>query len=455
MKIKSYNPANNELLGEVEETNINEIKNIVIKSRKAFELWGNLTLKERITYIQKLYKVIENRKKEFAELITNEMGMPISESLYDIDSGLEHIEWYINNAEKIIGNKVTYEDEKEIDKIIFEPKGVVAVIIAWNFPFSSFVWQAITNLIVGNTVIIKHSELVPLCSQFIYDMVNSILPENIYSVIYGAGEVGRNLVEQDIDLICFTGSTKTGQSLYKLAGEKFIEAVMECGGSAPGIIFDDADIDDVIEAMYINKFANSGQICDGQKRLIVHSSKKEEVINKLKKSIESKKIGNPLNEETEIGPLVSKSQLEKLENQVSDAINKGAKVICGGKRLENTNGNYYLPTIMTNISKDMKVYTEEVFGPVIPIITFDTIEEAISIANDTQYGLGGYVYTKDREKFDIIVKQLKTGMIAWNNLYYLRPCNQFGGYKKSGIGRNNSEFGLKELCNIKVVTYEK
>ena len=455
MKIKSYNPANNELLGEVEETNINEIKNIVIKSRKAFELWGNLTLKERITYIQKLYKVIENRKKEFAELITNEMGMPISESLYDIDSGLEHIEWYINNAEKIIGNKVTYEDEKEIDKIIFEPKGVVAVIIAWNFPFSSFVWQAITNLIVGNTVIIKHSELVPLCSQFIYDMVNSILPENIYSVIYGAGEVGRNLVEQDIDLICFTGSTKTGQSLYKLAGEKFIEAVMECGGSAPGIIFDDADIDDVIEAMYINKFANSGQICDGQKRLIVHSSKKEEVINKLKKSIESKKIGNPLNEETEIGPLVSKSQLEKLENQVSDAINKGAKVICGGKRLENTNGNYYLPTIMTNISKDMKVYTEEVFGPVIPIITFDTIEEAISIANDTQYGLGGYVYTKDREKFDIIVKQLKTGMIAWNNLYYLRPCNPFGGYKKSGIGRNNSEFGLKELCNIKVVTYEK
>lgn len=455
MKIKSYNPANNELLGEVEETNLKEIENIYSKSKEASKIWGYLTLKERISYIQKLYNVIKSNKQEFAELITNEVGMPISESLYDVDSGLEHIEWYMNNAEKIIGEKVTYEDDKEIDKIIFEPKGVAAVIIAWNFPFSSFVWQAVTNLIVGNTVIIKHSELVPLCSKFIYDMVNSVLPENVYNVVYGAGEVGRKLIEQDIDLICFTGSTKTGQSLYKLAGEKFIGVVLECGGSAPGIVFEDAEIDNVVEAMYINKFANSGQICDGQKRLIVHRSKMEEVCNKFKECIENKHIGNPLDEKTEIGPIVSIGQLEKLEEQVKDATRKGAKVICGGKRLEDNNGNYYLPTILTNITKDMRVYTEEVFGPVIPIIEFDTIEQAIDIANDTHYGLGGYVYTTDRQKFDKVVKELKTGMIAWNNLYYLRPCNPFGGYKKSGLGRNNSEIGLQELCNIKVITYEK
>lgn len=455
MKIKSYNPANNELLGEVEETKLNEIERIYRKSKEASKIWGYLTLKERILYIQKLYNIIKSKKQEFAELITNEVGMPISESLYDVDSGLEHIEWYMNNAPKIIGEKITYEDEKEIDKIIFEPKGVVAVIIAWNFPFSSFVWQAVTNLLVGNTVIIKHSELVPLCSKFIYDMVNSVLPKNVYNVVYGNGEIGRKIVEQDIDLICFTGSTKTGQSLYKIAGEKFIGAVLECGGSAPGIVFEDADIDNVIESMYINKFANSGQICDGQKRLIVHKSKIEEVCNKFKECIENKHIGNPLDEKTEIGPIVSIGQLEKLEEQVKDAVEKGAKVICGGKRLEYNNGNYYLPTILTNITKDMKVYTEEVFGPVIPIIEFDAIEQAINIANDTQYGLGGYVYTTDREKFDRVVKELKTGMIAWNNLYYLRPCNPFGGYKKSGLGKNNSEIGLQELCNMKIVTYEK
>lgn len=454
MVLKSYNPANNNIIGEVEQTSLSEINNIVYNSRIAFENWGYLKLTERLSYIQKLYDIIKIKKQEFAELLTNEMGMPISESLFDVDSGLEHIKWYIDNAKNIIGEKITYEDEQEIDKVIFEPKGVVAVIIAWNFPFSSFVWQAIPNLIVGNTVIIKHSEYVPLCSKYIYDMVSEILPKNVYSVIYGNGEVGEHLAKQNIDMICFTGSTKTGQHLYKLAGDKFIPIVLECGGSAPGIVFEDADIDSIIESMYINKFANTGQICDGQKRLIVQESKFEEVCQKFKQCIENKKIGNPLDENVEIGPLVSISQLEKLENQVQDAIQKGANIICGGKRLELNNGNYYLPTILTNITKDMKVYNEEVFGPVIPIIKFKTLEEAINIANDTQYGLGGYVYTSNNETFNIVAKKLKTGMIALNNLYYLRPCNPFGGYKKSGIGKNNSEFGIRNLCNIKVITYE-
>lgn len=455
MIIKSYNPANNELIGEVKSTDISDIEKIVNDSRIAFEEWGYLNLDERIAYIEKLYDKIKSKKDEFATLLTNEMGMPKSESLFDIDSGLEHIKWYIDNAKNIVGEKVTYEDEQEIDKIIFEPKGVVAIIIAWNFPFSSFVWQAVPNLIVGNTVVIKHSEYVPMCSKYIFDLVSSVLPQNVYNVVYGDGTVGECLVKQNIDMICFTGSTKTGQKLYRIAGEKFIPIVLECGGSAPGIIFEDADIDSVIESIYINKFANSGQICDGQKRLIVHESKFDEVCEKFKKCIQNKKIGNPLDESVELGPLVSKLQLEKLENQLDDAIQKGAKVICGGKRLELDNGNYYLPTILTNITKDMKVYNEEVFGPVIPIIKFKTFEEAINLANDTEYGLGGYVYTSNKLKFDMVVKKLKTGMIALNNLYYLRPCNPFGGYKKSGMGKNNSEFGLRELCNIKVVTYEK
>lgn len=455
MVIKSYNPANNKLIGQVESTSIDKIEEIVSNSKQAFEIWGYLPLNERLSFIRKIYDEIKNKKEELAKLITNEMGMAIRESLNDIDSGLECIEWYINNAQNIIEEKITYEDEKEIDKIIFEPKGVVAVIIAWNFPFSSFVWQAISNLVVGNTVVIKHSEYVPLCSKYIYDIVSSVLPPNVYSVIYGNGEVGENLVKQDVDMICFTGSTKTGQYLYKVAGEKFIPIILECGGSAPGIVFEDVDIDSVIESIYINKFANTGQICDGQKRLIVHESKFDEVCQKLKYCIENKKIGNPLEVETELGPLVSISQLEKLENQVEDAILKGAKVLSGGKRIKLDNGNYYLPTILTNITKDMKVYNEEVFGPVIPIITFKTLEEAINIANDTQYGLGGYVYTSDKSKYNKVVKKLKTGMIALNNLYYLKPCNPFGGFKKSGIGKNNSKYGLMELCNMKVVTYEK
>jgi succinate-semialdehyde dehydrogenase/glutarate-semialdehyde dehydrogenase len=455
MIIKSYNPSNNTLLGQVKSTELFEIKEIVSNSKLAFQTWKNLTIDERLDFLKNLYNEIKYKKEEFSELLTSEMGIPISEALLDIDSGLEYIKWYIDNAREILEDKITYEDAQEIDKIIFEPKGTVAVIIAWNFPFSSFVWQAVSNLVVGNTVVIKHSEYVPLCSKYIYDMVSKIFPKDVYSVVYGDVDVGKELVKQDIDMICFTGSTKVGQELYKVAAEKFIPIILECGGSAPGIVFDDVNIDSVIESIYINKFSNTGQICDGQKRLIVHESKFDELCDKLKAFISNKKIGNPLDKEVEIGPLANKSQLEKIDDQVQDAIKKGAKVICGGEKIDLDNGNYYMPTILTNITKDMKVYREEVFGPVIPIIKFNTIEEAIEIANDTQYGLGGYVYTSNKSNYNIVVKNLKTGMIALNNLYYLRPCNPFGGYKKSGMGKNNSEFGLRELCNIKVVTYEK
>lgn len=455
MILYSYNPANNQILGQIETTPLEQIDNIVKKSREAFALWGNLSLQERLFYIQRLYAMIESKKQEFARLITMEMGIPITESIIDIDSGLSHIAWYIDNAENILKPAATYEDETEIDQIIFEPKGIAAVIIAWNYPFSSFVWQAIPNLIAGNTVVIKHSELVPLCSKFIYDIVASVLPPNVYGVIYGKETEGSRLVHQDIDIICFTGSTQTGQSLYQTAGEKFIPVVLECGGSAAGIVFEDADIDSVLDAIYINKFANAGQICDGQKRLIVHENKFDEVCEKLTQYLQKKKIGNPLSATTEIGPLVSPSQLEKLEAQVSDAIQKGAKLLCGGKRIPLDNGNYYEPTLLTTITNDMRVYHEEIFGPVLPIMTFRTFEEAIRIANDTQYGLGGYVYTTNRKIFHKTARMLKTGMVAWNNLYYLKPSNPFGGYKKSGMGKNNGTFGLTQLCNIKVAAYEK
>lgn len=186
MKIQSYNPNDNSLIGEIEETNTFEIKDIVLRSRKASENWCNLSLDERCEYINKLSEVINDNKSKLAELVTKEMGMPITESLFDIDSGLDYIKWYIDNSKSIIGDEITYEDEQEIDKIIYEPKGVAAVIIAWNFPFSSFVWQAVTNLIVGNTVVIKHSELVPLSSKFIYELVSKVLPKDVYNVVYGA-----------------------------------------------------------------------------------------------------------------------------------------------------------------------------------------------------------------------------------------------------------------------------
>lgn len=455
MILKSYNPANHEVLGTVEITPEGKIEDIIKKGKEVFNNWKATSLEERLQYVRNLYEKIKKKRDSLAESISKEMGMPITESLGDIDQGLEYISWYIKNAPDILKDEITYEDSHELDLIVFEPKGVVAIIIAWNFPFSVFVWQAIPNLIAGNIVILKHSEYVPLSSQLIYQLVNSVFPPDIYNVVYGDGETGKALARQDIDMLCFTGSTKTGQQLSKIAGEKMIPAILECGGSAPGIILEDVLVDSIIESVYINRFTNTGQVCDGLKRLIVHESKVQEVCEKLVKLIATKRIGNPLDSKTDLGPLVSEDAIKRIEIQVQDAIQKGAQAICGGKRSELIEGNYYEPTILTGITRDMKVWNEEVFGPVLPISSFKTIEEAIELANDTIYGLGGYIYTNNSKDFEQIAKSLKTGMVAWNNLYYLRPENPFGGMKKSGLGRNNSKYGLRNLCNMKVITYQK
>jgi len=233
-----------------------------------------------------------------------------------------------------------------------------------------------------------------------------------------------------------------------------IPILMELGGSAPGIVCKDTNIDDVIGGIFKKKFSNSGQLCHALKRLIVHESILDEVVSKLESIAKSQIIGDPLEKNTTMGPLVNEKQIDTLLEQFNDAVNKGANIICGGKQLEEKS-NYFEPTILTNITKDMKVWNEEVFGPILPVIAFKTIEEAIELANDTIYGLGGYVFTNNKEEFDKISKELKTGMVACNNLAYSAPYNPFGGVKKSGLGRTRGKWGLRGLCNIKVVTFEK
>ena len=257
-------------------------------------------------------------------------------------------------------------------------------------------------------------------------------------------------------MITFTGSTKVGKHLYKKAGKKFIKAVMELGGSAPAIIFKDADIAAATENVCVMRVLNQGQCCDGLKRLIVHESKYEEVVEKLARLFKNKKIGNAEDKSTEIGPLVAKRQLTLLEAQVQDAIKKGATVLAGGKSLEKElGGAFYAPTVLTNVTKDMRVWTEEVFGPVLPVVSFKTDEEAIQLANETKYGLGSYVYTNSKERADKVSKALQTGMVSVNSTNYVIPQNPFGGYKDSGIGREHGKYGFHEVTQIKLVSKTK
>lgn len=457
MKLISKNPSKNyEILGEQLETTEKEVLEKLNLAKSVQKQWQDRGLSKRIEIMRDLYDSFETNKEKIANLISLEMGMPITQSREEVESGLNYFNWYLNNAEKYLSPEITFENDIEIHKVFYEPKGIVVSITPWNYPFSNLIWQSCQNLIVGNVVINKPDQNTPLVYKLLEEIINnSKLPQGVQQFIYGGKEIGQFLVEQNIDMICFTGSTRTGKILYKIAANKMIPIIMELGGSAAGIVFEDAQIDDIIDSIFLNKFLNCGQICDGLKRLIVHENVFNEVIEKLSKIVKSQIIGEAIYEKTTIGPLVNEKQLNILLGQFNDAMNKGAKVVCGGYQPTNLKGSYFEPTIITNITREMRVWNEEVFGPILPIVSFKTIEEAIELANDTIYGLGGYVFTSNKETFTKVSKQLKTGMVSCNNLIYVIPNNPFGGVKKSGIGRNHGKYGFRELCNIKVVTFEK
>ncbi|MFH1290659.1 MAG: aldehyde dehydrogenase family protein [Nanoarchaeota archaeon] len=457
VKITSTNPSKNYMkIGEVSVSTEKEVQEKVKNARVAKEEWNSIGLAKRVELLREVVAKFNEKKEELALLMSREMGKPISESVDDISSGVKFFNWYLDNAEKYLAPEVTFEDDKEIHRVYYEPVGVVAVIVPWNFPFSNFVWQVGQNLVVGNTIVFKHSEETALFGREIEKIFNeSGLPGGVFNEVYGDGKVGDYLIHQDVDMICFTGSSKVGKQVYKVGAEKFIPVLMELGGSAPGIIFEDADIDKVLETVYICKYLSCGQVCDGLKRLIVHEKRFDEVVEKLKKLVESKKVGDAEDESVEIGPLVAKRQLELLQSQVEDAVSKGARIVAGGKTPDNLKGAYYEPTLITNVKKDMRVWKEEVFGPVLPIVMFKTYDEAIKLANDTCYGLGGYVFTEDKNLFQKAASEIQSGMVCLNNASYVKPCNPFGGYKDSGLGREHGKYGFHDLCNIKVVAEEK
>lgn len=456
-KLISTNPAKNYgVLGKVSISTADQIKEKVKKAHSAKNNWHFIGLIERVKFLRKVVDEVARKKDDLAMLATKEMGMPITQSRFDVEDAIRYFTWYLDNASNYLSPEVIYEDNAIIHKVYHEPIGVAAVITPWNFPLSNFVWGAGQNLVVGNTVVFKHSEECPLFGKMLEDIINgSGLPEGVFSEIYGDGKVGDILVHQDINLISFTGSTKVGKYLYGVAAMKFIKAVSEMGGSAPGIVFDDANLEKVIETIYSNRFTNCGQMCDALKRLIVQESVFDDVVARLKKHIESIKLGDPEGEKTDIGPLVAKRQLELLEEQVEDARKKGAQVVTGGRRPEKLKGAFYEPTILINITKDMRIWQEEVFGPVLPVISFKKEEEAVRLANDTKYGLGAYVFTKNKEKATRVTSQIEAGMVSINKASYLQPCSPFGGYKESGIGREHGKFGFSELTQVKVVAIEK
>ncbi|CAF1223806.1 unnamed protein product [Didymodactylos carnosus] len=458
-RIISLNPGKNyEKVGEVNISTRSEIDTKISKAHKAKYYWASLGVKGRRMLLEPLYQEFINKQKEIQSLASQEMGMPISVSkLIDIEAGLRYMRGYLDLAPEWLAPETVFEDNHETHQLLFEPLGVAGISIPWNYPFCNFIWGVIQNLIIGNTVVFKHSEECPLTAKLLEEIVNSVeLPEGVFNAIYGDGsDVGNYLMSSNLNCMYFTGSTRVGKHLYQVAAKSFIPALLELGGSAAGIVLEDVNIQETVKLIYEHRFINSGQTCDGLKRLIVHRSRFDELVDTLTHFLSTKKIGNPQDTDTDMGPLVAERQLVLLEEQVYDALKKGAKIITGGKRTSGIIGAYYNPTILTDITFDMRIWKEEVFGPVLPIVPYDTQEEAIALANDTEYGLGGYIYTTSLERALLISKLLQTGNISINGANYNMPQDSFGGYKNSGLGFEHGKEGLRDLCLKKIIAFKK
>lgn len=452
MKLNSINPFDQSINGSVLVSTSDDITQKVTKARNARHLWKNTPIENRIDLLKPLLVLFEKEKQTITTLITQEMGKPILESENEFAFSLNYLKHFFDTTPEYLKSEMI-QTEQGSSSIIYEPCGLAACIAPWNFPFSNFIWAVIPNLIVGNTVVFKHSEYCPLMGKFCEEAINILhLPEGVFSEVYGDGQVGNMLLQAPIDFIWFTGSSHTGHALQKIAAEKRIKTILEMGGSNPGIIFEDVDLEKIIPKVCEERFGNAGQICDALKRLIVQESIVEEVKTRITAYIKNVVIDNPLLKNTTLGPLVSQKQLAILESQLADSVVRGAKICVGGNRIKIGDGNYFEPTLISDIDTTMRVWKEEVFGPILPIISFKTEEEAIALANDSIYGLGAFIFSADLTRAKRVAAHIEAGCVDINFGNHWDPAVPFGGRKCSGVGFEHGRLGFQALCQCKVIS---
>ncbi len=453
-RLTSTNPADNyTAIGAVEVSTDTEIKAKVANARAAKTAWKELGVAARIKLLEPIRDEFHARSDAIAELIARETGKAIIESRSEASRYCDgELTWFLEHGERALADEPTLEDDESLHRVVYEPYGVAAAIAPWNYPFGMAVWGIFPNLIAGNTVVFKTSEECPLTGKLLEEIIlNHDLPDGVFAEVYGAGGVGQKLAESDIDLLWFTGSTRTGKLLYKIAADKFIKAVLEMGGSNPCVVFEDIDVVDAASVIFKGRFSHNGQVCSAIKRLIVHESIASNLVAELGKIIEAQKIGDPLDPKINLGSLVAKRQKDLVEAQLADALEKGAKIAARAKLPANLRGAYIAPTLITNIAKDMRVWREEVFGPVLPMVTFKSDEEAVGLANDTDYGLGARVMSADVRRAERVASRIDAGSVALNLEARFSPSDPFGGYKCSGMGRERGLLGMRECCQVKVI----
>jgi len=451
MAIQTINPFDNSVVKKYTEYTDEAVDQKIATAHEAYKIWKDTPVADRAKLLAKISELLLQNKKKYAQLITLEMGKLIGESEDEIDISAAIFKYYADNAEKFLEDK-PFEVEEGKAYVRYTSIGVILGVEPWNYPFYQVARVASPNVAVGNVIMVKHASNVPQCAQAIEDLfIEAGAAEGIYTNLFiSSKKIDKLAQDNRIKGLALTGSEEAGASLAESAGKNLKKSVLELGGSDPFIVLDDADIDNAVEQAFNGRMKNMGQSCTAAKRLIVADAIADEFLEKFTKRMSGLKVGNPADETTEIGPLSSEDAVKKLAEQVKDSIAAGATAVLGGKRLER-DGAFMEPTILTNLKPGMRAYHEELFGPVASFYRVKDEDEAIKLANDSEFGLGGAVFSKDIKRAERVALQIETGMVFINQPTASSPELPFGGTKRSGYGRELSSLGIEEFVNKKLI----
>lgn len=452
MSTEVINPATGKKIRNYEELSVDDASKAVDKAHEVWVQWRNTTFKERAGYMRNAARILKEEKDKWGRLMTEEMGKVTKSGIAEAEKCAWVCEYYAENAEKFLQpEKIDTEASKSF--VSYQPIGVVLAIMPWNFPFWQVMRFAAPALMAGNAGVLKHASNVPGCGKAIEEIFQRAgFPEHLFTtLLIGSDKVNDVISHEKIRAVTLTGSTPAGKAVAARAGELLKKTVLELGGSDPYVVLEDADLEPTVETCVTSRLINTGQSCIAAKRFIVVKALKAEFEKLMVEKMRAKVLGDPSDDETDLGPMAREGLRDDLHQQVQQSIKAGAKCLLGGE-VPDRSGAYYPATVLTNVKPGMPAYDEELFGPVASIIEADDEQDAIRIANDTSFGLGAAVFTRDEQKGERIAeKELEAGSCFVNSFVKSDPRLPFGGIKESGYGRELGVFGIREFVNIKTV----
>ena len=449
--MKAINPALNKLIKEYAEHLPTEVEASIRHAHQAFPSWASTSIASRSKPMLNMAKLLRSKIDTLAEIMTLEMGKPIAQSRAEVEKSATACDFYASHAGKFLKDELIATDARK-SFISFEPLGVILGVMPWNFPFWQVYRFIAPTLMAGNTVLLKHASNVPGCALAIEALVREAgFPEHLFKVLLiQPQQVQTVIADERVKAITLTGSEAAGMAIGSAAGKFLKKTVLELGGSDPYIVLEDADMETSVSTAVKARLVNNGQSCIAAKRFIVTRPLIERFTSLLLEKLKQVKVGNPLDKDTEVGPLARSDLVDILHDQVQRSIDAGARLLHGGKRVEGA-GCFYLPTVLTNVKKGMPAFDEETFGPVFAIIAAKDADEAIALANDSTFGLGASLWTQNLDLADRLARRIQAGSVFINSHTVSNVLLPFGGIKKSGYGRELSHYGIKEFVNIKTI----